>query len=66
MPSMSYCMFENTQSELSQVIDAMDDADIWDDLKLNGYEKRAAANLFDLCQSYINNVHRLSTGEDLS
>ena len=59
MPSMSYCMFENTSLELDQVVDAMEEAVTWEDLDLNEYEERAKSKLYDLCESYINQFKRL-------
>lgn len=53
MPSMSYCMFENTAKELNQVVRAMSEADTWEDLDLNEYENRAKETLYNLCQNYI-------------
>ena len=53
MTSMSYCMFENTASELNQVVQAMSEAETWEDLDLNEYENRAKETLYELCQNYI-------------
>ena len=52
MPSMSYCMFENTSSEIDQLIDRMNDAlengprgvrEFFDDM--SDYEARAFSRL---------------------
>ena len=53
MASMSYCMFENTATELNQVVNAMEEAMDWEDLDLNEYEMRAKTKLYNLCLSYI-------------
>lgn len=53
MPSMSYCMFENTSGEMSQVINKMRDARDIDDLDMNEYEQRAFRDLYEQCQKYI-------------
>lgn len=53
MASMSYCMFENSATELDQVVDAMTEACNWEDLDLNEYEQHAKERLYDLCKAYI-------------
>lgn len=53
MPSMSYCMFENTAGEMVQVLDAMDQAESVEDLDLNQYEKPAYHEMYDLCKEFI-------------
>ena len=52
MPNMSYCMFENTAGDLSQVVEAMYDAKEIDDLDLNGYEQEGFRDLYRLCKAY--------------
>ena len=54
MPSMSYCMFENTSLEMQQIVDTMEEAVTWGDLDLNEYENHARGRLYDLCESYLN------------
>jgi hypothetical protein len=51
---MSYCMFENTSSEMNQVLNKMEDA-IQDGvgLDLNEYEKRAYQTLYSQCKEYV-------------
>jgi hypothetical protein len=53
MPSMSYCMFENTELEISQLLRAMKDAYHIDDLNLNKYEVDSFHNLAAKCEMYI-------------
>lgn len=53
MPSMSYCMFENTSGEMNQVLNKMSDARDIDDLDMNEYEQRAFRDLYEQCQEYI-------------
>ena len=53
MPSMSYCVFENTSGDLGQCIDKMSDARDIDDLDMNEYEQRAFRDMFKQCQEYI-------------
>jgi hypothetical protein len=63
---MSYCMFENTQLEMSQVTSAMREAFDIDDLDLNEYEMAAAPGLAVLCRAYLAEYARLfdPTGEE--
>lgn len=53
MPSMSYCMFENTANEMNQVLNKMSQSDSIDDLDMNEYEQRAFRDLYEQCQEYI-------------
>ena len=61
MPSMSYCMFENTSGEMSQVLNKMSDARDIDDLDMNEYEQRAFRDLYEQCQEYIVRYRELAT-----
>ena len=60
MASMSYCMFENTETEMNQVVEEMQQANSWEDLDLNSYEDSAKEGLYELCQLYIKHFDRLS------
>ncbi len=53
MPSMSYCMFENTASEMNQVLDKMSACRDVEELDLNEYEQVAFRMLYEQCQEYI-------------
>ena len=53
MPSMSYCMFENTANEMGQLLNKMSQSDSIDDLDMNEYEQRAFRDLYEQCQEYI-------------
>jgi hypothetical protein len=59
MPSMSYCMFENTSIELSQCVDAMENANDIEDLDLSSYEQDAFREMYALCKAYINEFDRI-------
>ena len=63
MPSMSYCMFENTSNELNQCVTAMREAQDLDDLDLNEYEQDGFRDLHFLCISYLENFKRLTVKE---
>lgn len=60
MPSMSYCMFENTSTELSQCIGNMIEAGTIEDLDLNEYEQSAFRLMYEMCQRYVIEFERLS------
>ena len=59
MPSMTYCMFENTELELSQVVGFMEEADSFDELDLNQYEKAAFLRMHTLCRVFLAEHARL-------
>ena len=60
MPSMSYCMFENTSNEMIQCIGSMIEARTIDDLDLNEYEQDAFRSMYDMCKRYVVEFERLS------
>lgn len=53
MPSMSYCMFENTSSEMNQCLNKMAVSGDIEDLDMNQYEQAAFRMLYEQCQEYI-------------
>jgi len=53
MPSMSYCVFENTSGDLDQCLNKMSDARDIDDLDMNEYEQLAFRKMYEQCQEYI-------------
>ena len=59
MPSMSYCMFENTESELGQCVGAMEEAETLQDLDMNQYEQQAFYRMWDLCRTFLAEHERL-------
>lgn len=63
MPSMSYCMFENTLSEMSQCVSAMEDAESIADLDLNQYERRAFDEMWRMCRDFLAEHERLLNAE---
>ena len=60
MPSMSYCMFENTASEMKLVVFAMKNANDIEALDLNEYEQDAYRDLYEMCKRYVVEFERLS------
>lgn len=63
MPSMSYCMFENTLAEMRQCVSAMEDAESLQDLDLNDYESRAFHAMFDIARDFLAEHERLLNAE---
>ena len=54
MPSMTYCMFENTSSEMDQILNSLDEAfENGYTLKLRGEEKSAYERLIHQCQRFL-------------
>mgnify|MGYP006284846611 FL=1 len=68
MGSMSYCLFENTDGELTRCVNKMADAESLKDLKLNEYELRAFHAMFRTCRDFLAEHERLlnTTEVDLS
>lgn len=60
MPSMSYCMFENTSIEMGQVIGAMSETNDIEELDLSEYEQHAFRALYEQCQEYIARYRELA------
>jgi len=60
MASMTYCMFENTASEMAQCINQMRDVRDIEDLDLNEYEQEGFRDLYYLSQQFIANYKRLA------
>ena len=54
MPSMSYCMFENTSIEMDQILGTLDEAfEEGTSLELRGEEKSAYERLIHQCQRFL-------------
>ena len=64
MPSMSYCMFENTVEEMKQCLDAVENVNYVEDLDLNEYEKRSLPRLYDLCKRFTEEFERITENEE--
>lgn len=63
MPSMSYCMFENTLSELGQCVEAMEGAESITDLDLNEYELRSFHAMWRVAREFLAEHERLLRSE---
>lgn len=53
MPSMSYCLFENTSSDMNQCLNKMAVTGDIDGLDMNEYEQNAFRMLYEQCHEYI-------------
>ena len=53
MPSMSYCMFQNTTLEMDQILNTLEEAGTLADLKLRGYERDAFFQLAEQCKQFL-------------
>jgi hypothetical protein len=64
MPSMTYCMFENTSSEMDQILNSLDEAfENGYTLKLRGEEKSAYERLIHQCQRFLK-LDEMMTGDE--
>lgn len=59
---MTYCMFENTETELAQCVDAMEQAERLEDLDFNEYENQAFLRMWRLCREFLAEHERLLNG----
>lgn len=59
MPSMSYCKFENTLTELEQCMTALEEARRPSDLDQSSHEDDAMQDLRQMCEEFIWEYDRL-------
>ena len=59
MSSMSYCLFENTASELGRCVERMEEANSLSDLDFSQYEKAAFYEMFRTCRDFLAEHERL-------
>jgi hypothetical protein len=61
MPSMSYCRFENTLSDLAACVEDMEEAETLQDLtkKMSEYELRAFHAMWRVCRNFLAEHERL-------
>jgi hypothetical protein len=63
MANMSYCMFENTNSDLRDCVGAMEEAMDLEDLDLNKTELSSLKNMRWLCERFLEEADRLLDAE---
>jgi len=64
MGSMSYCLFENTASELERCVDRMAEAESVADMDFNEYEQRAFDSMFRIARDFLAEHERLLNMEN--
>ena len=67
MPSMSYCLFENTAGELDRCVERMQEADSLADLvsDMSEYEERAFYEMFRIARDFLAQHERLLNSESM-
>ena len=61
--NMSYCMFQNTATDLRQCLESMDAAETLAELDLSRDEKRSYDLMREFCQNFVDIAHRLDHAE---
>ena len=61
--NMSYCMFQNTATDLRQCLESMDAAETLAELDLSRDEKRSYDLMREFCQNFLDIAHRLDHAE---
>ena len=64
MANMSYCRFQNTELDLRDCNNEMDDAYTLNDMDLSSDEYKAMLRLVNLCQDVLDNYERLKNAEE--
>lgn len=59
MSNMSYCRFQNTNLDLRDCVQEMDEAYNIKDMELSEDEARAMKFMYSLCEQFIENFDRL-------
>ena len=61
--NMTYCMFQNTATDLRQCLESMDEAETLAELNLSRDEKRSYDLMREFCQNFVDIAHRLDDAE---
>ena len=64
MGSMSYCLFENTASELGRCVNRMSEAESVTDMDFSEYEQRAFDSMFRIAREFLAEHERLLNMEN--
>lgn len=59
MSNMSYCMFENTNNDLGDCIDRMQECETLEELDLSKYEYNSFHNMARAAQEFLGEYRRL-------
>ena len=63
--NMTYCMFQNTATDLRHCLESMDEAETLAELELSRDEKRSYDLMREFCQNFLDIAHRLDHAEAL-
>ena len=61
--NMSYCMFQNTATDLRQCLESMDAAETLAELDLSRDEKRSYDLMREFCQNFVDIANRLDDAD---
>ena len=61
--NMTYCMFQNTATDLRHCLESMDEAETLAELELSRDEKRSYDLMREFCQIFLDIAHRLDHAE---
>jgi hypothetical protein len=61
--NMSYCMFQNTATDMRQCLESMDAAETMEELDLSRDEKRSYDLMREYCENFLNIADRLDSTE---
>ena len=61
--NMTYCMFQNTATDLRQCLESMDAAETLSELDLSRDEKRSYDLMREFCQNFVDIADRLDHAE---
>ena len=61
--NMTYCMFQNTATDLRQCLESMDAAETLAELDLSRDEKRSYDLMREFCQNFVDIADRLDHAE---
>ena len=61
--NMSYCMFQNTATDLRHCLESMDAAETLAELELSRDEKRSYDLMREFCQNFLDIANRLDDAD---
>ena len=61
--NMTYCMFQNTATDLRQCLESMDAAETMAELDMSRDEKRSYDLMREFCQNFLDCANRLDHAE---
>lgn len=64
MANMSYCRFQNTQLDLRDCVDEMEQHEFFEDMELSKDETYAMMQMFKLCKRFVKAYEELTFSDD--